>query len=342
MSTAWKDRMAVLAPFLKTKKIFVFGTGEGGANVFCALKDLGVPVAGFLDNKAEPGGQFQGVSVVPPAALQSEAVDKVVVVVASQKYVKPMEKQLEGLGFCKGVSFFSPMELSHAERDAAKAKSAGRLSEHTQKYEGEFTRIFRTRDPKRGVSVTLDENYTLYHGVLATRGLEGCLAEVGVFRGGTSRVICEAKGDAALYLCDTFEGMPSIQNEHDPEGVWVKTHTSTSLESVKEYVGGYPNVHFVKGIFPDSVAAHPALEMEKQKFKFVNLDVDLYESTLQSLAWFWPRMVSGGWIVTHNYNLTYGKWGNTPGVKKSFKEFLKGESCRIVEIAETQALIIKP
>ena len=84
------------------------------------------------------------------------------------------------------------------------------------------------------------------------------------------------------------------------------------------------------------------LEMEKKKFKFVNLDVDLYESTLQSLAWFWPRMVSGGWIVTHNYNLTYGKWGNTPGVKKSFKEFLKGDSCRIVEIAETQALIVKP
>ena len=192
------------------------------------------------------------------------------------------------------------------------------------------------------MSVTLDETYTLYHGVLATRELEGCLAEVGVFRGGTSRKICEAKGDAPLYLCDTFEGMPSIQNEHDPEGVWVKTHTTTSLDYVRDYVGGYPNVHFVKGIFPVSVASHPELEMEKKKFKFVNLDVDLYESTLQSLAWFWPRMVSGGWIVTHNYNLTYGKWGNTPGVKKSFKEFLKGDSCRIVEIAETQALIVKP
>ena len=182
MSTAWKDRMAVLAPFLKTKKIFVFGAGEGGANVFCALKDLGVPVAGFLDNKAEPGGQFQGVSVVSPAALQSEAVDKVVVMVASQMYAKPMEKQLEGLGLCKGVSFFSPMELSHAERAAAKAKSMGRLSEHTQKYEGEFTRIFRTRDPKRGVSVTLDENYTLYHGVLATRGLARWPRMIPVFR----------------------------------------------------------------------------------------------------------------------------------------------------------------
>lgn len=336
MKTPWMDRVAVLAPYLKSKNVYVYGTGRGGSDVYDALKASGVPVAGFIDGKTEGSGEFKGVRVAGPEMLDATPSATTAVLVASQTHGKAMAKQLEKRGYVKGIHFFHPLEGAY-EPSADK-----KLSNATQKYEGDFTRIFRTRDPNRGVSVTLDENYTLYHGVLATRGLEGCLAEVGVFRGGTSRMICEAKGDAPLYLCDTFEGMPSIQNEHDPEGVWVKTHTTTSLEYVREYVGGYPNVHFVKGIFPDSVGHHPELEMEKKQFKFVNLDVDLYESTLQSLAWFWPRMVSGGWIVTHNYNLTYGKWGNTPGVKKSFKEFLKGESCRIVEIAETQALIVKP
>ncbi len=339
MSAVWKERLMALAPFLKTKKVVVFGTGKGGAKVRAALEENGVDVAGFIDNRAETNGEFNGIPVASPASLEPAVLGETAIVVASQTYLAPMEEQLVRQGLKKGVDFFSPME---PVRKIANAAVPTTLSTTTQKYDGEFTRLFLSRDPKRGVSVTLDENYTLYHGVLATRGLEGCLAEVGVFRGGTSRILCEAKGDAPLYLCDTFEGMPMLQNDHDTKGVWVNTHTTTSLESVREYVGGYPNVHFVKGIFPESVAKHPELAMEQKKFKFVNLDVDLYESTLQSLAWFWPRMVSGGWVVTHNYNLTYGKWGNTPGVEKSFKEYLKDDACRIVEIAETQALIIKP
>lgn len=339
MNAVWKDRVGALVPFLKTKKVFVFGTGKGGAGILSELGGAGVKVAGFLDNRVETESEFQGIRVFSPDALDREAPDAVAVVVASQSYFESMEDQLMRKGLKKGVHFFSPMEpLRKIDANARPTK----LSRYTQKYDGDFTRIFLTRDPQRGVSVTLDENYTLYQGVLATRGLEGCLAEVGVFRGGTSRMICEAKGDSPLYLCDTFEGMPMLQNDKDTKGVWVNTHTTTSLEYVREYVGSYPNVHFVKGIFPESVAKHPELGMEGQKFKFVNLDVDLYESTLQSLAWFWPRMVSGGWVVTHNYNLTYGKWGNTPGVEKAYKEYLKDDACRIVEIAETQALVIKP
>ncbi len=34
----------------------------------------------------------------------------------------------------------------------------------------------------------------------------GDIAEVGVFRGGTARVICEAMGERKLHLFDTFEG----------------------------------------------------------------------------------------------------------------------------------------
>lgn len=329
----------MLAPLLRGKDVYVFGTGKGGLCVLNVLRSEDVKVVGFIDNSAQDDEVFQALPVRRPDTLSAEAPANLAIIIASQTYLSPMEDHLIRLGFIKGLHYFCPLEpLRKVETSTPPAT----LSKGTQKYNGDFTRIFLDRERHRGVSLTLDETYTLYQGVLATRPLEGCLAEVGVFRGGSARVICEAKGDAPLYLCDTFEGMPALENEKDTRGVWVNTHTSTSLESVREYVGHYPNVHFVKGIFPDSVSMHGDLAMDEQMFKFVHLDVDLYESTLQSLAWFWPRMLSGGWLITHNYNLTYGKWGDTPGVERAFKEYLQEDACRIVEIAETQALIVKP
>ena len=58
-------------------------------------------------------------------------------------------------------------------------------------------------------TVGVDEAYSLRNAALATRDLPGALAEVGVFGGGTARVICEVKGDRPLHLFDTFEGLPA-------------------------------------------------------------------------------------------------------------------------------------
>ena len=40
--------------------------------------------------------------------------------------------------------------------------------------------------------------------VKATRKLSGDIAEVGVYRGGSAMIICEAKGNKKLHLFDTF------------------------------------------------------------------------------------------------------------------------------------------
>ncbi|HEX6559984.1 MAG TPA: TylF/MycF/NovP-related O-methyltransferase, partial [Longimicrobiales bacterium] len=57
-------------------------------------------------------------------------------------------------------------------------------------------------------TVGVDEAYMLRSAVLAAAVVPGALAEVGVFRGGTARVICDAKGDRPLHLFDTFAGLP--------------------------------------------------------------------------------------------------------------------------------------
>ena len=49
--------------------------------------------------------------------------------------------------------------------------------------------------------------------IMADHG--GAFAEVGVFRGASAKMICEAKGQTPLYLFDTFEGLPDEVSERD-------------------------------------------------------------------------------------------------------------------------------
>lgn len=202
----------------------------------------------------------------------------------------------------------------------------------------------KKRPATRGLSQSPEEAYLLYSSVRDTAALEGALAEVGVNQGGSAIIICQAKGNTPLFLCDTFEGMPNerVDPSIDHWRTDIRTHTLTSFDSVQKYVGDYPNVHLIKGVFPDSIAQHPEFDLPNQRFKLVHLDVDLYRCTLDCLEWFWPRLVSGGRIISHNYNLTGGHGGNTPGVKKAFEEYFSENRHHIVEVAETQCLVIKP
>jgi hypothetical protein len=159
--------------------------------------------------------------------------------------------------------------------------------------------------------------------------------------GGTAKFICEAKGDKTLYLFDTFEGMPDnmISSEKDswPDG----THIDTSVEEVKTYLSDYPNVHFIKGIFPESLSNYPDYDIANKKFSLVHLDVDLYKSTLGALEFFYPKMVPYGRIISHNYNLSPIPGGDTPGVKAAFMEYFEGREYSFIEIADTQCMVIK-
>ena len=73
----------------------------------------------------------------------------------------------------------------------------------------------------------------------------------------------------------------------------------------------------------------------------MHLDLDLYECTLDALKFFYPRLVPGGRIVSHNYNESRVPGGATPGVRAAFMEYVDRDTHRIIEIAETQSMLIK-
>ena len=69
-----------------------------------------------------------------------------------------------------------------------------------------------------------------------------------------------------------------------------------------------------RGDLSDALAS----QLNNAKFSFVHLDVDLYESTKESINFFSPRMIRGGIIVVHDY-------GCSRGVRKAVDECYLGQ-----------------
>ncbi len=184
---------------------------------------------------------------------------------------------------------------------------------------------------KRGIQ-TLTERYNIYLLAKATSRLSGALAEAGVYRGGSAKLLCAIKGDKPLYLFDTFEGMPGVNSATD--GVFAKgDFADTRFDEVAKYLSAFPNVHIYKGFFPDSAFGK---EPEQQHYRFVHLDLDIYESTFKALGFFYPRMVVGGLIVSHDYACL-----DAPGVKKAFDDFFKDKKETVIPLWDTQCVVMK-
>lgn len=177
------------------------------------------------------------------------------------------------------------------------------------------------------------EAFELYQAVTKTQKLPGEIAEVGVFRGGSAKLIAETSGKQ-IHLFDTFEGLPDLTQEDRPEQ-FQKGDYSISLESVEQYLQSYPNVTLYKGFFP--ATAGP---VEDKRFSFVHLDVDLYRPTLESLAFFYPRMTKGGLIIGHDYR-DIPRFHDS-GVKKAFDEFFVDKPEVVIELLDgSQCLVVK-
>ena len=190
-----------------------------------------------------------------------------------------------------------------------------------------------------GISLLNVEAYQIFMAVKNTKKVEGDIAEVGVYKGGSAKVICEVKEDKALHLFDTFEGLPELSEMDDPREPYKgeasgweriqKGEYCASFENVKAYLKDYPNVHFYKGLFPST-----AQPVKTCRFSFVHLDVDLYQSTFSCLEFFYPRMNKGGIMISHDYI-------NLRGVRKAIDDFFEGKPETIIELPGRQCLIVK-
>lgn len=204
----------------------------------------------------------------------------------------------------------------------------GRLSHYGRTDRKQFATSLKKIKSETELLLEDIEAYHIHMAVKITSKVPGDIAEVGVYKGGSAKIICAAKGDKTLHLFDTFEGLPKVD---DVDMVWpfYEGKFAASYDSVKAYLATEKNVHFYKGIFPDT--SDP---VKDTRFSLVNLDVDTYESTKKCIEFFYPRMNPGGLIISHDY-LT------APGVQKAFDEFFVDKKEPVVETAGSQCFVMK-
>jgi O-methyltransferase len=127
-------------------------------------------------------------------------------------------------------------------------------------------------------------------------GIPGAIAEVGVWRGDSSRLIHLQVPHRTLHLFDTFNGFPSCDLENAKSADRIRFR-KTSVELVKSRLGNTDNVIIHVGRFPDT-----ATGQEHQTYSLVSIDLDVYKPTLAALDFFYPRISPRGYCFIHDYN----------------------------------------
>ena len=136
--------------------------------------------------------------------------------------------------------------------------------------------------------------------VLATNHLPGDVAELGVYRGGTARLIGHFAPDATLHLFDTFAGMPA--DDTHAHGSHRRGDFADCSEAAVLTLLDNPKAQTHAGVIPAGAPSNA-------RYRFAHVDLDLQQSTAAAIEYLRPRMVRGGMIVFDDYD-----WRHCPGV----------------------------
>jgi O-methyltransferase len=173
--------------------------------------------------------------------------------------------------------------------------------------------------------------YMLYQFSLQTSELYGEVAEIGVYKGGTAMLLAKTfeRSGKKIHLFDTFSGMPDTNREKDlhKQGDF----SDTSLAAVNAYLCKCSNLHFHSGYFPDT-----ASWIGNQAFAMVHVDVDIYQSVMDCMKIFYPRLVAGGVMVIDDYGFV-----TCPGAKQAVDEFFIDRHERPYYLPTGQCVVIK-
>lgn len=174
---------------------------------------------------------------------------------------------------------------------------------------------FRRRDRYRKLIETL---YSTIH-------LTGDVVECGCFMGLSSYLMCrylqladESYVGGGFHVFDSFEGLseptgPDLRFEDtdDVAGLSAMSRPgafAAPLDHLRRALTPFPAVEIHPGWLPASLEDQP-----ERQYRFVHVDVDLFEPTKGALEYFVPRLVRGGCIVSDDF-----RW---PGARQAISTF---------------------
>ena len=179
-----------------------------------------------------------------------------------------------------------------------------------------------------------DRRWMLYQLMRFAKDVPGDTAECGAYEGAGSFMMCRMNAlNSNLarqhHVFDSFEGLSApaaIDGAH-----WRPGDLAVGLEQVSGNLAEFSNVVLHKGWIPDRFP-----EVADRRFAFVHIDVDLYQPTLDSVAFFYPRMSEGGIILCDDYGFT-----SCPGATEAINEFLADKPERMISLSCGGGFMIK-
>lgn len=124
-----------------------------------------------------------------------------------------------------------------------------------------------------------------------------------------------------FYAFDSFKGLPRTNDE---DGIFEAGTFSTGVAEFKNALLKQANYeiadnNIVKGFYSDSLTAERQIEMPK--VGIVHVDVDLYSSTVEVLAFIRPLLVPGSVLIFDDWYCFPA--GSNLGEPRAFREFLE-------------------
>jgi O-methyltransferase len=140
----------------------------------------------------------------------------------------------------------------------------------------------------------------------------GSLIEIGSYKGGGAIHISNSCPERTIFVCDTFEGFGDLPMDPKLDHLFARERfRDTSFDFVKSHWSQKGrDVRWVQGYFPES-----ATDVEIAGISFAHIDLDIYESTVNTLKYLRPRLMDRSVVVFDDY------LRGADGVVKAAREF---------------------
>ena len=289
--------------------IYVWGTGCGASE----LLEQGFAldrVEAFVDS-FPMGETFMQKPVILPEQLDISDCDLLII---TARHAEAIAERCSQLGIPAEKCLFLKNSMTLQDRNAACSAAKEILGEDLLKKLIPLQRMVSTPAqlnphslPEKDLSNDYVRLATLELLCRRLTEVPGATAELGVYRGFFSRCINQLMPNRKLYLFDSFEGFAQEANASDS---FQAAHQNTAVDKVLAIMPHPERITVKPGFFPDS------LEGLEEQFCLVSLDVDFYQTTLDGLRYFWPRLELGGYLMLHD-------WGSPklPGVSKALADY---------------------
>jgi tetratricopeptide (TPR) repeat protein len=237
----------------------------------------------------------------------------------------------------------------HGKLDDALAYYRNAVAHGAYPIDGDFDRIYEQAMIATRSCPTPLRRRARFHSLLeklsTVLALDGGIVECGCFRGLSSHLMCgrlrlrdPAFRGGNYHIFDSFQGLglPTPEDDApagDPQAEQVAKACkpgafAAPLEDVRRHLAEFPEIEYHPGWIPLTFHRLP-----ESGYRFIHLDVDLYDPTLSALEYFHPRLVRGGTIVCDDYG-----W---PGARRAILEYCNEARVGYTVTDVGQAVIVR-